>query len=162
MQSISSQWKGSRWMVAAVAVVFVGSALVAGAYAQMKKPQMVTLSGKVIDLTCAAKGKIMTDSWANAENNDHMTPDGKKPNCAKMCLMGGQPAALYDTEKERISAVFACNPRSTLVDYAAMDVDVQGFWAGGKSDAAKTFVPQKIRKAGAERWVNVDCATMHG
>lgn len=152
---MSKNWTGDKLVVALGAVVFV----VAGsAWAQMKQPKMETLSGTIIDLTCAAKGKAMMDNWYNAENNDHMTPDGKQTACAVMCLQGGQPAALFSGNE--ISAVFACNPRATLANYAAKNVEVQGFWAGdGKS--VKTFVPTKIRQKGSGSWVDVNCATMH-
>ncbi len=125
--------------------------------AQMAKPKMVTLSGKVIDITCAAKGKVMMDSWTNAENEEHKTPGGPKPGCATMCLKGGQPAGLF--KDGDIVAAFACNPRNTLADFAAQDVEVQGFWGGGGT--VKTFVPGKIRAAGGGDWQDVDCATMH-
>lgn len=128
------------------------------ATAQMGKPEMVSLSGKVIDLTCSAKGQTMMSSWGNAENDEHMTPDGAKPGCATMCLQGGQPAALFADNS--IKAVFGCNPRATLSEYAAQDVEVMGFWAGGADDATKTFVPAKIRTDGGD-WNDVNCATMH-
>ncbi len=129
-----------------------------GKMAKMAKPDTVTLSGKVIDITCSAKGKVKMGSWGNAENNDHMTPAGKKTACATMCLKGGQPAGLFSGDQ--ITAVFACNPRATLANYAAQDVKVKGFWAGSPDDGAKSFVPMKIR--GSEGgWTDVDCATMH-
>lgn len=127
--------------------------------AQMAKPDMVTLSGKVIDMTCASKGKAMMDSWHNAENNEHKTPEGPKPGCAEMCLKGGQPAGLFDNGK--IVAAFGCNPRNTLANFASQDVEVMGFWGGSKKDAARTFIPAKIRAAGGSDWQDVDCATMH-
>ena len=99
--------------------------------------------------------------WANAKSDHHMTREGRKPNCATLCLKGGQPAALFDTESETIKAVFACNPRATLADYAAKEVEVQGFWSAGQEDGLNTFVPEKIRTAGSTPWVDVDCATMH-
>ncbi len=143
-------------------ILFVSLALavilVAAASAQMNKPKMVNLSGKVIDLTCSAKGKAMMDSWTNAENDEHKTPDGPKPGCATMCLKGGQPAALF--ANNAIKAVFGCNPKATLANYAAQDVEVMGFWAGGKKDSTKTFMPAKIRSEGGE-WEEVNCATMH-
>ncbi len=77
-----------------------------------------------------------------------------------MCLRGGQPAALFADNE--IQAVFGCNPRATLADYAAQEVDVQGFWGGSKEDDARTFIPAKIRKKGESEWKDVDCATMHG
>ncbi len=141
--------------VTAFAVSFFGAEL----QAQMKKPKMVTLSGTVIDLTCASKAKAMMDSWGNTKN-DHMMPDGKvQKSCAVMCLKGGQPAALFSGRK--IIAAFACNPRATLADFAAESVEVQGFWAGDGKDV-KTFVPQKIRAKGSSAWQDVNCATMHG
>lgn len=139
----------------------LGLALIIGAVsmasAQMAKPEMATVSGTLADLTCAVKGKAMMDSWANAENNEHMTPDGAAPGCAAMCLKGGQPAGLY-SDGDMI-AVLACNPKETLANYAAQEVELQGFWGGG--EATKNFVPAKIRAAGGE-WEDVNCATMHG
>jgi hypothetical protein len=140
-----------------LSILFILALVVSlSASAQMGKPKMATLSGKVIDLTCSAKAKTMMNSWTNAENDEHMTPDGKKPGCATMCLKGGQPAALFNGKD--IVAVFGCNPRATLSNYAAKDVEVTGFWGGGKG--AKTFIPQKIR-SGSGEWQDVDCATMH-
>lgn len=126
---------------------------------EMAKPEMTTISGKVIDVTCAVKGRAMMGNWKNVEQ-DHMTEEGFKEACATMCLEMGQPAGLFQGEK--LAAVFACNPRATLVDYAAQDVDVQGFWAGGPNDDAKTFVPTQIRTAGASEWSPVQCAEIHG
>ncbi len=140
------------WFLLAV----VPAALLLLAAAQ---PETVTLKGKVIDLTCAAKGHAMMGSWHNAEQADHMSPEGKQPNCAEMCLRGGQPAALFSSGK--IQAVFACNPRATLANYAAQEVEVRGFWAAQAKEGLSTFVPQKIRKAGSGDWQDVDCATMH-
>jgi hypothetical protein len=137
--------------VAALAVATVTVAVATGAVAAPKK---ATVSGTVIDVTCASKAKAMMDSWANTKN-DHMMPGGKTaPGCATMCLKGGQPAALFDGEK--ISAVFACNPRATLANFAAQEVDVQGFWGPNN-----TFVPEQIRAKGSADWSAVDCATMH-
>ncbi|MFQ5878258.1 MAG: hypothetical protein ACE5JH_11340 [Acidobacteriota bacterium] len=152
--------KLSRVVPAVALVVLAASAL--SIHAQMmKKPEMVTLSGRIMDLTCAAKGHAMMGKWNNALNDDHMTPDGKKANCARMCLLGGQPAALFDTKKNKIEAVFACNPRATLAEYAAQDVEVMGFWATKNKEGLRTFVPQKIRNAGSGAWTEVNCATMH-
>lgn len=123
-------------------------------------PEMVTLSGKVIDISCGAKAKVMMDTWHNAENDTHKTPAGEAPGCATMCLKSGQPAGLFDGEK--IVAVLGCNPKPTLSDFAAVDVDLQGFWAGSDADTARTFVPAKIREKGSSGWEDVDCATMHG
>lgn len=83
----------------------------------VKEPKTVTLSGTVADLTCASKGKAMMDNWHNAKNNDHMRPDGTAKQCATMCLQMGQPAALFASND--LKAVFACNPRSTLANFAA-------------------------------------------
>ncbi len=128
-------------------------------YAQMKQPAMVTISGTVIDLTCTVKAKAMTGKWVNAKD-DHMMPGGKiNKGCAKMCLSGGQPAALFTDGK--ILATFACNPSATLADFAGENVEVQGFWATGDDDGAKTFVPAKIRQ-GSGDWTDVNCETMHG
>lgn len=127
---------------------------------EMAKPEMTTISGKIIDLTCASKAQAMMGSWVNTEDT-HMMPGGKEaPGCATMCLKGGQPAALF--QDDAIAAVFACNPRATLADYAAQEVEVEGFWGGSAGDAIKTFVPTKIRATGGGDWQEVDCATMHG
>jgi len=138
-------------------VLLVAVAMGPQLHAQMKQPKEVTLSGTVIDLSCAAKGKAMMDSWKNTED-DHMMPDGNvQKQCATMCLKGGQPAALF--AKGEIAAVFACNARGTLSDFAAKSVNVQGYWAGDGNEV-KTFVPMKIR-SGSGSYQDVNCATMH-
>lgn len=133
-----------------------------GVYAQMGKPEMVTVSGRLFDLTCGAKGHAMMNKWVNAENQNHMMPDGKEQkDCATMCLKGGQPAALFNMKSQKIEAVFACNPKATLANFAAENVEVQGFWAAKNKEGLSTFVPEKIRKTGGGSWTDVDCATMH-
>ena len=125
--------------------------------AQMGQPDMVSLQGTLIDLSCAAKGNTMMNSWANTKQN-HMMPDGNvQKSCATICLQGGQPAALFASNQ--VIAVLACNPRPTLASYAAQNVEVQGFWAGSGPDV-KTFVPTKIRSSSGS-WQDVDCANMH-
>ncbi|MFQ5767490.1 MAG: hypothetical protein ACE5ID_05840, partial [Acidobacteriota bacterium] len=57
----------------AMAAFFVSFGVGAQMKHEMKKPPMVTLSGKLIDMTCSAKGKALMNSWGNAENNTHMT-----------------------------------------------------------------------------------------
>jgi len=120
-------------------------------------PETVTISGSVIDLSCATKGMAMMGSNFNAENNDHKTPKGLKPTCAAMCLKGGQPAALYADGK--IKAVFLANASLTLHKYAQKKVDVQGFWGGSKE--IKTFFPMKIRESGSKEWAEVQTSAMH-
>ena len=124
--------------------------------AQMSQPEMTTLSGRVIDLTCASKGNAMMNNWRNVEDN-HMMPTGEMKSCATMCLKGGQPAALFSGGQ--ITAVFSCNPQATLSNYAAQSVEVQGHWAGAGA-AVKPFVAMKIRSGGGA-WEDVNCATMH-
>ncbi len=142
--------------LAMVALAFV-SLFGMNVEAQMGQPDMVSLKGTLIDLTCAAKGNAMMNSWGNTKQ-DHMMADGNmQKSCATMCLQGGQPAALF--AGNQVTAVLACNPRPTLAAYAAESVEVQGFWAGAGSDV-KPFVPTRIRK-GTGAWEDVDCATMH-
>ena len=95
--------------------------------AQMSQPEMITLFGRVIDLTCASKGNAMMNNWRNVEDN-HMMPTGEMKSCATMCLKGGQPAALFSGGQ--ITAVFSCNPQATLSNYAAQSVEFQGHRAG--------------------------------
>ncbi len=149
----------SRPRLAALAAALSLSLLAAVSWAQAGRPQLVTVSGLIVDVTCAVKHKAMTDSWHNAENNKHKTEEGVKPACAEMCLRGGQPAGLY--ANGRIEAGLACNPRMTLADYAAQEVELQGYWGGGKYDRMRTFIPQKIRKKGEGEWKTVNCLTMH-
>lgn len=146
----------TRLFILAVAVL---TALAASLGAQMNEPKIVTLTGKIIDVTCAVKHKAMTDSWHNAENNKHLSPEGVKPKCAEMCLRGGQPAGLF--VHGRIEAALACNPRLTLADYAAEEVELEGFWGGGRYDKMQSFVPLKIRRPGESDWTPVNCLTMH-
>ncbi len=142
-------------LVAALGLLLVISLAGVHLQAQMNQPEMVTLSGRVIDLTCASKGNAMMNNWRNVEDN-HMMPDGEMKSCATMCLKGGQPAALFSGGQ--ITAVFSCNPQATLSNYAAQSVEVQGHWAGAGSDV-KPFVPIKIRSGGGS-WEDVNCATM--
>jgi hypothetical protein len=122
---------------------------------QMKQPEMKTIKGTVIDLTCASKGHAMTGMWANSKD-DHMMEDGTMTKgCGAMCLGSGQPAGLFDGKT--VSAVFACNPAMSLSALSGKDVEVQGFWAGG---SVKTFVPVKVRQ-GAGDWADVKCSEMH-
>ena len=149
------------WMAALAVVALLTAGFAANSWAQMGKPEPVTISGVVADYSCASKGHAMMGNWYNATHDDHKTPDGPKPGCATMCLKAlGQPAALFDTSKETMTAVFACNPEHTLAGYAAKEVEVMGFWGGEGSSNA--FVPQKIRAAGAGEWEEVVCAQMHG
>lgn len=150
------------WMAALTICGLVVAGLAVSVSAQMPKPETETLSGVMADFTCASKGKVMMDSWYNATHDDHKTPDGPKPSCATMCLKNlGQPAALFDAGKEKMVAVFACSPQHTLGEYAAQEVEVQGFYAGAKGDHPRAFVPAKIRKAGGGEWSEVTCAVMH-
>ena len=147
---------GSKLGLVMVALAFV-SPFGMNVEAQMGQSDTVSLKGTLIDLTCAAKGNAMMNSWGNTKQ-DHMMADGNvMKSCATMCLQGGQPAALF--AGNQITAVLACNPRNTLAQYAAQDVEVQGFWAGSGSDV-KPFVPMKIR-TGSGSWQEVDCANMH-
>lgn len=150
-----------RKFVVPVAVFALAFALVAGvAGAQdMKKPETVTISGKLVDLSCAAKGQAMMGSDNNALNNDHMTPNGKMANCATMCLKGGQPAGIYSDGK--LTATLLANASLNLYKFAAKDVEVMGFWAGKKKDKTATFMPAKIRVQGTTEWTDVQAAQMH-
>jgi len=136
--------------------------------AQTQEPETVVIRGRVVDLTCAVKGKVMTEAWNNV-GQDHMMADGNiQKGCAAMCLTGGHPAALFSDNA--IKAVFACNPRGsgvseyTLAKYAAAPVEFQGYWA-----SAGVFVPQKVRRTtlsvesryGSGGWRTLDCAIMH-
>ncbi|MCP4404602.1 MAG: hypothetical protein GY801_45780 [bacterium] len=129
--------------------------------AEMSAPEIVTVSGKIIDLTCAVKGKAMMGTWENT-GSDHVMGDGSvMKGCAQMCLLGGLPAALFQDEK--IQAVLACNPAPTLSKYAGEDVEVQGFWATTvKEDGAASFVPQQVQLLGSEdAWEAVVCELLH-
>lgn len=132
-------------------------AMTINASAQAKKPQMATLRGTVVDLTCTSKAYAMGMQWANTKE-DHMMDNGNiQQKCATMCLQGGQPAALFTGST--LTAVLACDPRATLSKYASKQVEVQGFW-GVDGKEVKTFVPQRIRE-GAGAWADVTCAEMH-
>ena len=151
----------TRNLVVAFAAILALSLTLAAApsNAQMKKPEMVPISGKVVDLSCAAKGMVMMGSDANALNDEHMTPNGKVASCATMCLKGGQPAGIYSDGK--IVATLLANASLNLYKFAAKDVEVQGWWAGQKKDTVKTFVPAKIRLKGTSDWTDVETAQMH-
>ncbi|MCH7908501.1 MAG: hypothetical protein IIB38_02655 [Candidatus Hydrogenedentes bacterium] len=126
---------------------------------KMGKPETVTVSGKLIDLSCAAKGQAMMGSDRNALNDTHMTPKGEVASCATMCLKGGQPAGIYSDGK--ITATLLANASVNLYKFAAKDVDVQGFWAGNDKNTVATFMPQKIRLQGTKEWTEVQTKQMH-
>jgi hypothetical protein len=151
MKFISSK----KWVLPMLALAITGLATTlwrTSLEAQTSQPQIITLKGRVIDLTCAVKGKVMTDSWNNVAE-DHMMEDGNiQKACATLCLKGGQPAALFADNK--ITAIFACNPRGTdgaphqgytLAGYIAFAAEVEGYWADGKAESG-IFVPLRIRR----------------
>ncbi len=157
-------------VVVAVSTIalLMGSLSAALVWAQTQEPETVVIRGRVVDLTCAVKGKVMTEAWNNI-GQDHMMADGNiQKGCAAMCLTGGHPAALFSDNA--IKAVFACNPRGsgvseyTRAKYAAAPVEFQGYWA-----SAGVFVPQKVRRTtlsvesryGSGGWRTLDCAIMH-
>ena len=142
-------------LFAATAVV----ALILASATAGAESKTVTISGKLIDLTCAAKGMVKMGSDFNALNNDHKTPKGLKAGCAEMCLKSGQPAGVYNNGK--IIATLLANASINLYEWAAKDVEIQGYWAGEKDDKVKTFVPAKIRVKGTEEWTEVQTAQMH-
>ena len=149
--------RGLTYLVVGVAALMLTS--MAHAEKKMGKPETVTVSGKLIDLSCAAKGQAMMGSDHNALNDTHMTPDGEMASCATMCLKGGQPAGIYSDGK--ITATLLANASLNLYKFAAKDVDVQGFWAGKNKNEVATFFPQKIRLQGTEEWTDVQTAQMH-
>jgi hypothetical protein len=143
--------------------------------AQDNDPQTVILKGRVVDLTCAVKGKVAMGSWNNIAE-DHMMADGNlQKSCATLCLLGGQPAALF--ADNRITAVFACNPQGsgvaphkgyTLAGNVAQASEVEGYWLDDNAGTG-LFVPLKIRRAiltaerryGSGGWLELDCGAMH-
>ena len=150
--------RGLTYLVVGVAALMLTSM----AHAQEKKmgkPETVTVSGKLVDLSCAAKGQAMMGSDRNALNDTHMTPKGEIASCATMCLKGGQPAGIYSDGK--ITATLLANASLNLYKFAAKDVDVQGFWAGNGKNEVATFFPQKIRLQGTSEWTDVQTAQMH-
>ena len=149
-------------LFAAFAVVLAFTSVAqaqAGDMGKMSKPETVTISGKLIDMSCAAKGQALMGSDHNAVNDTHMTPKGEMAQCATMCLKGGQPAGIYNNGK--ITATLLANPSLNLYKFAAKDVDVQGFWAGKSKDKVATFMPAKIRVKGTSEWTDVQAAQMH-
>jgi hypothetical protein len=167
----------TKWalLMSLVILVLASSFLRTRLQAQENDPQTVILKGRVVDLTCAVKGKVAMGAWNNIAQ-DHMMDDGNlQKGCATMCMMGGQPAALFSDNK--ITAVFACNPRGsgaaphqgyTLAGNVAQASEVEGYWV---DDDAETglFVPLKIRRAiltaerryGSGGWLKLDCGNMH-
>ena len=142
---------------------------------EKKDAETVVLRGRIVDLTCAVNGKIMTGTWNNVAA-DHMMADGNiQKACGTMCLKGGQPAALFSDNQ--ITAVFACNPQGTeeafyyLAKYLATPVEVEGHWAEGGADT-KIFVPARVRRGilglesrvggGSGGWRVLDCGSLQG
>jgi len=167
----------SKWvLLMSLAILVLATSLVrTRVKAQENDPQTVILKGRLIDLTCAVKGQIRTGAWNNIAE-DHMMEDGNlQKACATLCLMGGQPAALFSDNK--ITAVFACNPRGTgtaphqgytLAGNVAQDSEVEGYWLDNQAETG-LFVPLKIRRAiltaerryGSGGWRELDCGNMH-
>ncbi len=145
----------SKWalLMSLAILVLATSFLRTRVQAQETDPQTVILKGRVIDLTCAVKGKVTMGAWNNIAQ-DHMMEDGNlQKGCATLCLLGGQPAALFSDNK--ITAVFACNPRGsgsaphqgyTLAGNVAQASEVEGYWVDGRAETG-IFVPLKIRRA---------------
>ncbi len=134
---------------------------------EVAEDQLVSLTGTVIDLTCAAMGKATQGTWINT-GADHVMADGTtQENCAAMCLRGGQPAALFSDGK--ITAVFACNPRgggklkrvlphgnaAPITRHLRGPVEVEGLWAG---EGTNILVPVRMRAA----TVNVETRYANG
>jgi hypothetical protein len=162
--------------ITVLAMFFLGTPATAQLdLAETKQPEAVVLKGRIVDLTCAVNGKIMTGTWNNVAA-DHKMADGNiQKACGTMCLKGGQPAALFSDNQ--ITAVLACNPQGTeeafyyLAKYLATPVEVEGHWAAGGADT-KIFVPVRIRRGvlGLESrvgnrtggWRVLDCGNMAG
>ncbi len=167
----------SKWtLLMSLAILILATSLVrTRVKAQENDPQTVILKGRVVDLTCAVKGKVAMGSWNNIAQ-DHMMADGSlQKGCASLCLLGGQPAALFSDNK--ITAVFACNPQGsgvaphqgyTLAGNVAQASEVEGYWLDDNAETG-LFVPLKIRRAiltaerryGSGGWRELDCGNMH-
>ncbi len=167
----------SKWalLMSLAILVLAMSFLRTRVQAQENDPQTVILKGRVVDLTCAVKGKVAMGAWNNIAQ-DHMMEDGNlQKGCASLCLLGGQPAALFSDN--RITAVFACNPRGsgaaphqgyTLAGNVAQASEVEGYWLDDRAETG-LFVPLKIRRAiltaerryGSGGWRELDCGNMH-
>ena len=169
--------RSSKWtLLMSLALLILATSLIrTRVKAQENDPQTVILKGRVVDLTCAVKGKVAMGAWNNIAQ-DHMMADGNlQKGCATLCLMGGQPAALFSDNK--ITAVFACNPQGsgvaphqgyTLAGNVAQASEVEGYWLDDKAETG-LFVPLKIRRAiltaerryGSGGWLELDCGPMH-
>ena len=167
----------SKWtlLMSLAILVLASSFLRTRVKAQKNEPQAVILKGRVIDLTCAVKGKVAMGAWNNIAQ-DHMMADGNlQKGCASLCLLGGQPAALFSDNQ--ITAVFACNPQGsgvaphqgyTLAGNVAQASEVEGYWLDDNAETG-LFVPLKIRRAiltaerryGSGGWLELDCGPMH-
>jgi len=167
----------SKWalLMSLAILVLAMSFLRTRVKAQENDPQTVILKGRVVDLTCAVKGKVAMGAWNNIAQ-DHMMADGNlQKGCASLCLLGGQPAALFSDN--RITAVFACNPRGsgaaphqgyTLAGNVAQASEVEGYWVDGRAETG-IFVPLKIRRGiltaerryGSGGWLELDCGPIH-
>jgi hypothetical protein len=132
---------------------------------------MASVEGVMIDLTCAARAKVLTGSWDHT-GLESVSEAAAMQDC--LTLKKGQPAALF--YEGRVQAVFACNPRGggkiqrteehgnphALTKYADAPVVVEGFWA---DQGTNLFVPVRIRRRilHAESfftrggWHTVDC-----
>lgn len=146
-------------VMSALALIVTLGVITHAVDAQAKKPKTVILEGKLVDLTCAAKGQRLMDSDYNALNDTHKTPEGPKQACATACLRGGQPAGIFNDGE--VKAVLLANAAGNLYKWAVKDVEVQGWWAGNDKDDVRSFVPQKIRLQGQDEWTEVQTQAMH-
>ncbi len=167
----------SKWalLMSLVILVLATSFLRTRVQSKENDPPTVRLKGRVVDLTCAVKGRVAMGAWNNIAQ-DHMMEDGNlQKGCASLCLLGGQPAALFSDNK--ITAVFACNPRGsgaaphqgyTLAGNVAQASEVEGYWLDDRAETG-LFVPLKIRRAiltaerryGSGGWLELDCGPIH-
>lgn len=150
---------GKKLAIAIAATMVLAAAVGVQSVDAQNKPEKTTISGVLVDMTCATKGMKLMDSDHNAVNNEHKTPDGMVESCATNCLKGGQPAGIYSDGK--IQALLLANPSVNLYKFATKTVDIQGWWAGDDDDEVKSFVPAKIRLSGTADWTEVKTRAMH-
>jgi len=93
----------SKWtlLMSLAILVLASSFLRTRVKAQENEPQTVILKGRVIDLTCAVKGKVAMGAWNNIAQ-DHMMEDGNlQKGCATLCLLGVNRQPSFPTTRSR-------------------------------------------------------------
>jgi len=123
----------------------LGSSLLA---AGKHKAKTVTVTGTLVD--CKCYGMMHTNT-----GNDHMTPKGQVPACARACATMGIPVGVLKDGKPGGELIVLITPSPQLADHMAQQVRVVGMVPSRGS-----LIPEKIEVLEHGKWTEVKIATM--